>query len=373
MLPCRRAPHAYDSSVPPEASPTERQLAVIDLFAGAGGLSLGFHQGSNRYATTRAVEFDLSAAATYAQNFGDVVYVGDIVRWLDDEVTPSVDVVLGGPPCQGFSHIGKRDPLDLRNTLWRPYVEVVRRAMPRAFVMENVPALLRSGEYTAFAETFASGELADYEIRAQILNAADFGAAQTRKRVIVIGVRRDLEHPGHPVPADSEPATVRDALDGIRGFAGSTSLPPQKTLFRGVWLPGAFKGPELHITRDWSPLYQQRFRAIPYGGNRHDLPDELSMDCWRNNPRSASDVMGRLEWEKPSVTVRTEFFKPEKGRYIHPTQHRAITHWEAARLQGFPDDYRWIGDRSQIARQIGNAVPVALGDAIGRHLARALV
>nr|WP_281276193.1 DNA cytosine methyltransferase [Xylanimonas allomyrinae] len=120
-------------------------MPVIDLFAGAGGLSRGFHQSSNRYATTRAVEMDLAAAATYAQNFGDVVYVGDILHWLADESTPHADLVLGGPPCQGFSMIGKRDPLDLRNTLWRPYVEVVRRVMPRAFVMENVPAFLRSG------------------------------------------------------------------------------------------------------------------------------------------------------------------------------------------------------------------------------------
>ncbi|MCL1870566.1 MAG: DNA cytosine methyltransferase [Promicromonosporaceae bacterium] len=354
------------------ASGAEDRLSVIDLFAGAGGLSLGFHQGSNRFATTRAVEIDLAASATYAQNFGDVVYAGDIAAWLEDERTPSADVVLGGPPCQGFSLIGKRDPLDLRNTLWRPYVEVVRRAMPRAFVMENVPALLRSGEYAAFVDTFASGELADYEIRVEILNAADFGAPQTRKRVIVIGVRRDIEHPGHPTASDAPRATVRDALAGIRGFAGSISLPPRKVQFRGMWLPGVFKGPELHITRNWSPLYEQRFRAIPYGGSRHDLPDELSADCWRNNPHSASDVMGRLEWEKPSVTIRTEFFKPEKGRFIHPTQHRAITHWEAARLQGFPDDYLWVGDRAQIARQIGNAVPVQLGEAIGRHLAQVL-
>jgi len=382
VLPSSSLVDTYDASVPSDAAPPkqvnsptpagEPRLSVIDLFAGAGGLSLGFHQGSNRYTTTRAVEMDLAAAATYAQNFGDVVYAGDISHWLADESTPSADLVLGGPPCQGFSMIGKRDPLDLRNTLWRPYVEVVRRVMPCAFVMENVPAFLRSGEYTAFLETFATGELCDYEIRAEILNAADFGAPQVRKRVIVIGVRRDIPHPGHPEPSGRAPATVRDALAGIPGFAGSLSLPPRKTRFRGVWLPGAFKGSDLHITRDWSPLYQDRFRAIPYAGNRHDLPDELSMDCWRNNPRSASDVMGRLEWEKPSVTIRTEFFKPEKGRYIHPTQHRAITHWEAARLQGFPDDYLWVGDRAQVARQIGNAVPVPLAEAIGCHLAQAL-
>ena len=112
-----------------------------------------------------------------------------------------------------------------------------------------------------------------------------------------------------------------------------------------------------------------RFREIPYGGSRHDLPDHLSIPAWSNNPTSASDVMGRLVWEKPSVTIRTEFFKPEKGQLLHPTQHRAITHWEVAHLQGFPDDYRWVGPRADIARQIGNAVPLALGDAIGRLVA----
>lgn len=347
-------------------------LRVLDLFAGAGGLSLGFHQGSNRYATVRAVEMDVAAAATYAQNFGAVVYAGDIRRWLRDEPTPAADLVLGGPPCQGFSTLGKRDPGDLRNTLWRPYVDVVRRTMPRAFVMENVPAFLKSGEYSAFVEAFAGGELADYDIRAQVLNAADFGAPQVRKRVIVLGVRRDIYHPGHPAATTGERTTVREALHGIRPFTGELSLPPRRTPFGRAWLPGPFKGQDLHITRDWSPLYQQRFRAVPYGGSRVDLPDELSMDCWRNNPRSASDVMGRLVWERPSVTIRTEFFKPEKGRFLHPTQHRAITHWEAARLQGFPDDYRWVGDRVQIARQIGNAVPIRLGEALGSHLARVL-
>ena len=129
----------YDQSVqvleskrPPEAATAGRRLSVLDLFAGAGGLGLGFHLGSDRYETARAVEIDIAAAATYASNFGAVVYAGGIERWLVEEATPSVDVVIGGPPCQGFSAIGKRDPADVRNYLWRPYVEAVRRARPRA-------------------------------------------------------------------------------------------------------------------------------------------------------------------------------------------------------------------------------------------------
>ncbi len=347
------------------------KIGVLDLFAGAGGLSLGFQQGSNRYATVRAVEMDVAAAATYAQNFGPVVYAGDIRRWLQDEPTPCAEVVLGGPPCQGFSTLGKQDPEDLRNTLWRPYAEVVRRAMPRAFVMENVPAFLKSGEYSAFLEAFAGGELADYDIRAEILNAADFGAPQVRKRVIVIGVRRDIDHPGHPTATAGERTTVREALQGIRPFTGDLSLPPRRTPFGRAWLPGPFKGPDLHITRDWSPLYQQRFRAVlrgeparPARRAQHGLlAEQPAQRERRNGPARVGTAVGHH---------RTEFFKPEKGRFLHPTQHRAITHWEAARLQGFPDDYRWVGDRAQIARQIGNAVPIRLGEALGSHLAKAL-
>lgn len=346
-------------------------LRVLDLFSGAGGLSLGFHRGSNRFRTVCAVEHDLAAAATYAQNFGDVLYAGDITEWLRTEAVPEVDIVIGGPPCQGFSTIGKRDPQDVRNQLWRQYAAAVARSNPRAFVMENVPGFAKSDEFRGFSR-FTQRELSDYKVKVEVLNSADFGSPQVRKRAIVIGVHRDLEHPGHPVPDGSVTTTVRQAFEGIRPFTGELVLPPRRTEFRNVWLPGAFKGAELHITRPWSALSMDRFRAIPYGGSRHDLPDDLSMDCWRNSPRSASDVMGRLDWDRPSVTIRTEFFKPEKGRFIHPTQHRAITHWEAARLQGFPDDYLWVGDRAQIARQIGNAVPVQLGEAIGRHLAQRL-
>lgn len=346
-------------------------LTVLDLFSGAGGLTLGFHRASDRYVVVQAVERDIAAAATYAQNFGDVVVARDIEDWLSEDGVPNVDIVLGGPPCQGFSRIGKRDPDDPRNALWRHFAVTVHRARPRAFVMENVPAFLKSNQFDAF-RSFAAAELPDYDVRAEVLNAADFGAAQVRKRAIIIGVRSDTKHPGHPTASAAARTTVRQAFADVRPFAGELALPSRRVPFRQQWIPGPFTGPELHITRRWSDLSLSRFRAITYGGGRHDLPDELSMNCWRKNTNSASDVMGRLEWDKPSVTIRTEFYKPEKGRFLHPTQHRAITHWEAARLQGFPDDFQWVGDRAAIARQIGNAVPVQLGEALGQHLAEAL-
>jgi len=116
----------------------------------------------------------------------------------------------------------------------------------------------------------------------------------------------------------------------------------------------------------------KRFAKIPEHGNRFNLPDELLSPCWRRHVTGTGDVMGRLHLDKPSVTIRTEFFKPEKGRYLHPTEDRVITHYEAAMIQGFPEDYQWVGTREEIARQIGNAVPIPLGQAIGRQLRIAL-
>jgi DNA (cytosine-5)-methyltransferase 1 len=115
-----------------------------------------------------------------------------------------------------------------------------------------------------------------------------------------------------------------------------------------------------------------RIKSIKKGGNRFNIPHDLLPDCWKKHTTGSADVMGRLSWEKPAVTIRTEFFKPEKGRYLHPVEHRALTHYEAALIQGFPDDHKWIGSKVSIARQIGNAVPIPLGRAIGRHLASAL-
>ncbi|EUA26965.1 C-5 cytosine-specific DNA methylase family protein [Mycobacterium intracellulare 1956] len=111
-----------------------------------------------------------------------------------------------------------------------------------------------------------------------------------------------------------------------------------------------------------------RYRAIPEGGNRKDLPDELLSPCWRDHRGGSGDVMGRLVWDKPAVTIRTEFWKPEKGRYLHPVAHRPITLFEGALLQGFPEDYLWCGSKADIGRQIGNAVPIGLAAAIGQHI-----
>lgn len=200
------------------------------------------------------------------------------------------------------------------------------------------------------------------------------GPAQLRKRAIVIGHHRDLPSPGLPAAttAKSAHATVKDVLSGLDETVRRRSLPGRTETFAGRQLPGRFRTLELHVTRVYRLTSQERFAYIPAGGNRFDLPRRLQARCWLEHRSGSGDVMGRLSWDRPSVTIRTEFFKPEKGRYLHPTEPRALTHHEAARIQGFPDTYQWLGSKAAIARHIGNAVPVPLAIALASHLAAAL-
>lgn len=339
---------------------------MIDLFAGCGGLTQGF-VGTGSFKPIAAVESAHDAAATYTQNFGDHVFVGDIAEWVQGSM-PWADVVVGGPPCQGFSALGKRDPKDPRNQLWRHYVEALRRIRPAFFVMENVPQLLTSPEWGLLQrEVRPGGALEDYALEAFVLNAADYGAPQARRRAVVIGRRKGMRPIGAPEPTAR--LTLRDAFPNwLAEAVVDSDLPDGAIRFRDEEIPGAFKLADLHITRRPDAVSLARYRAIPAGGNRHHLPYDLQTPGWRKNKSGAGDVMGRLWWDRPSVTIRTEFFKPEKGRYLHPSQDRPITHAEAALIQGFPEHFLWCGTKASIARQIGNAVPPPLARAIATHL-----
>lgn len=350
-------------------------VRVLDLFSGAGGLSEGLRQASTRYNVIRAVEMDTAAAASYAANHSaDVVYNGTIQNWVLGEEIPEVDVVIGGPPCQGFSTLGKRDANDVRNALWEYYVLVVRQARPLFFVMENVPAFEKSPQYALFSRSFRSGGLLEkYDFRTVVLNAADYGTPQVRRRVVVIGWDTTrVSDPGLPAitnPNRSAWQTVGDAIGHLPPNPTSTQPATERTyFFAGKTLKGAYRSDELHLIRRYEPISLARFADIPYGGNRNDIHDSRTMECWRQHKTGAGDVMGRMVWEKPSVTIRTEYTKPEKGRYLHPVSNRAISIHEGARLQGFPDDYLFVGSLTAITKQIGNAVPIPLGRALGRLL-----
>lgn len=354
------------------------EIRVLDLFSGAGGLSAGFGSQSTRFKTVRTIEHDRAAAATYAENHDPAtVFAGGIDDWLRSEGAQDADVVIGGPPCQGFSALGKQEELDKRNQLWLRYAETIRKSEPQYFVLENVPAFLTSKQMDRFKrQCQPKGPLGAYTFQAKILNAADYGAAQLRKRVILIGHHRDVPFPGFPTSTHAKAAdethaawrTLEDVVGDLGRGVTDIDLPSREIEVGGSLLPGAFKTSELHLTRRYEKLSTDRFRCIPADGNRFDIDHDLLPDCWKEHKTGTGDVMGRLNFGKPSVTIRTEFFKPEKGRYLHPTEHRAITHHEAARIQGFSDDYQWVGSKVAIARQIGNAVPIPLAQAIGTSL-----
>ena len=331
-------------------------LDLIDLFAGAGGMTLGFLQ--EGFEPVFAVEIDGSASKTYAANFGCHVHNGPIEEVED---FGRATVVIGGPPCQGFSPLGRNRDQSSRvelNRLWQEFVRAVRQVRPSVFVIENVPQFLKSAQFAAFLDTCQSDrQLADYTIVADVLNAADYGVPQRRHRGIVIGSR--IGQPLWPAPTHGPDSNTGTPYVTVREAIGD--LPREPT------------DKDLHLGRNPRPMSIERYRAVPEGGNRFDLASnrpDLLPDCWRRKKSGTTDVFGRLWWDKPAFTIRTEFFKPEKGRYLHPEAHRPITHREAARFQTFPDDFVFEGSKIEIARQIGNAVPPLLARAIAGEIKR---
>ena len=342
-------------------------MRLLDLFAGCGGLTQGFLS-TGKYRVVGAVEKDPDAAATYAVNFGDHVHPGDIADWARGSL-PFAEVVVGGPPCQGFSALGKRDAFDPRNALWQRYADVLTRVRPAFFVMENVPQFLQGREFAALTRQMRrGGRLARWDLEAHVLDASRYGVAQVRKRAFVVG-RPKGTRPLGPPPEVTGQVTLADVLRDVMPVVTEADLPDARITVHGRKVQGAYKTPELHVTSRPSAISLQRYRAIPPGGNRLDLPDHIKLPAWRGAYTGAADVMGRLRWDRPGVTLRTEFFRPEKGRFLHPDEHRALTHYEAALLQGFPEDFLWCGSKASIARQIGNAVPVPLAAAVAAHLA----
>lgn len=350
--------------------------SIIDLFAGAGGLTEGFRR-AGEVRVVSAVESDEAAAATFHANHRPAkMVVGPIESWNE---IPKADIVLGGPPCQGFSLLGRRNPVDPRNRLWEHYFKVVKTAQPKVFVLENVATFARSIELEAFLNRCSKEGYT--QPWTGVLNAHHHGAPQRRLRTFVIGINDDFKD---QLPT-AQPAELFSGLDTVPGAAGPSLRDAIAHLARSepaMQLPrgreyrftdvdlvehsvaGPYEDLELHLGRKPTHESLLRYRSIRPGENRHALPDALQTPGWRRHRTGSGDVMGRLEWHKPSVTIRTEFFKPEKGRYLHPEADRPITHLEAALIQGFDAHYMWCGSKIQIARQIGNAVPPPLAQRI---------
>jgi DNA (cytosine-5)-methyltransferase 1 len=352
-----------------------KRIKLIDLFSGAGGLTLGFKKAlRGAMEPVWANDYNAAAAATYSANFGHCT-PGDIIELLKTTKIPKADLVIGGPPCQGFSLLNKNKTADPRKQLWRPFIEVVLRSGAEVFVMENVPQLKDSPEHE---EIVREAEEHGFQIASDILSAADYGVPQRRHRFFIIGCtfadpktifppqrthynpsngtirslfRLNGEHVDNPKPW----RTVRDVIENLPNPEGTEIRKERPPL-------------DLHFGRTPTSLSKQRYRAIPKEGmNRFDLQDrapELTPACWIRKTSGGTDLFGRLWWDRPAFTIRTEFFKPEKGRYLHPVKHRPITHREAARLQTFPDSFKFCGSKIEIAKQIGNAVPPLLAASV---------
>lgn len=340
---------------------------MIDLFAGCGGMSLGF-EATGLFRSKMAVEMDPDSAATYRANFGDQV-VTKPIQQIDS--FPRADVVIGGPPCQGFSTLNRDGVGPERRELWKDFLRAVESSTPSVFVMENVPRLLDSPEYRSFVE---AADCLGYRVEGRVLDAADFGTPQRRRRATIVGTTAgvcfDWPLPSHRGP-NTGGRTDPDLLAWVTFRQAVVGLPLDPD--GGNW----------HRPRHPRPESVTRYRAVPKdGGDRFQMQENLDRDgmghlvprCWRNKTSGTTDVFGRLWWDRPAVTIRTEFFKPEKGRYLHPSADRAITVREAARLMGFPDDFVLPESQSMtsIARQLGNAVPPPLARAVALSVAGAL-
>lgn len=324
--------------------PRRGQPTVVDLFAGAGLLSGAFV--SEGFRVVCAVDADRAAADTYRRNVGDHIEVADVTKLRPNG---QCDVLIAGPPCQGFSTLGKRNPNDSRNLLSLHVAAWARRLCPSVVVIENVAAFLQSPVWRTLCVRLGR---AGYRVRAFTLNALDYGVPQIRMRSFTIASRIGFR-PIRPV-CSRHVSTVREAWRG---------------------LPGEPDGRRNHHAPEPSALAKARMAVIPPGGDKRDImrnAPELAAPSWWTLQCEVTDVWGRIRLDRPSNTLRTAFQNPSKGRYIHPEQNRVISLREAARLQSIPDEWEFLGLPTQIARQIGNSVPPLLGRAVARSVRRCL-
>jgi DNA (cytosine-5)-methyltransferase 1 len=354
---------AAQSRETPAYTPT-----VIDLFSGAGGTGLGFRRAG--FNILGAVELDKHAAETYEKNLGVEVKVADIREFSPKKYRKELklrprrlDVLVGCPPCQGFSRMRNGNGGDdERNDLVLRYLEFVREFMPRFAVFENVPGLLRTKYGRKFYRRLYAGlEGLRYKVRLYEEDAADYGTPQRRKRVIVIAGRFGEEPPSlqktHGNPKSNEVregelkpwVTVRDAIGNFPVVAAGGNGQ------RGRWYRN-------HVAPVMGDKVRTFIRRVPHdGGSRREVPKRFWLKCHREHG-GHNDVYGRLEWDEPSNTITCGCTNVSKGRFVHPEQDRALTYSEAAALQGF--DKKFVFHGANLNEQIGNAVPPLLALAI---------
>lgn len=326
-------------------------LNVLDLFCGAGGLSLGFKEAG--FNCIFAIDNDKKSIDTYQRNLGNHAVCGDIHELTRDGIysflgrRPQIDVIVGGPPCQGFSVQRRGHDKDSRNFLVLEYLRLVMEIKPKIFVMENVAGLLSMRGEPVLKEFKKQVESAGYGVSIEKLDASGFGVPQRRKRVFLVGCYKKQAF-DFPLPYEEylkKPKTVRDAIFDLQELKeGSVAN---------------------HKADKLSKINIDRIRSIKEGQGRDSLPEYLQLPCHRNNSSHRHlDTYGRMAWDLPASTITARFDSFSRGRFGHPVLDRTITLREGARLQTFPDDFEFVGTKVEVARQIGNAVPPKLAQEI---------
>lgn len=339
-------------------------LVAIDAFSGPGGLSLGL--GLAGFTLGAAFDHDPCSVQTYQKNLGSHGFQADARevtgrQLLDSADVTDLDLFAGGPPCQGFSkqkrgaHLG-----DKRNELVLEHLRLVEELHPRAFLMENV-AMLAQVRGAHLVDRFHT--LGAYDLVGHFYIAADYGLAQTRQRFVLVGIRKD-QPGGFQIP---EPTTPPPNWPTVRQVIGDLPEPPLDYKDHPDY-PN-------HQRARVTPANIERFSSVPEGGGWQDIPFDLRLPCHQvvDIKRGGwPDVYGRLRWDGQCPTITGGFDSFTRGRFGHPGQDRPLTLREAARLQGFPDDFVFHGTRYDIRHQIGNAVPVPLAFSIGTAIRKAL-
>lgn len=340
------------------------KFSVIDLFCGIGGFSYGFEM-TNKFEVVSAADIWDVAINTYKKNHknNNVELLLQDLTQLESEhwnkYENNIDVIIAGPPCQGFSMSGKRDIKDKRNSLFEEVIRITDVIHPRYVVVENVVGLLsmkndqgKDIKQLIYDEFNRIG----YKVEHKVLNAADYGVPQARKRVIFIASKDlPITFPKEKYSEDCY-ITVGDALGNVDPD-GDIYLEP-KTKYQKM-MQGKTKIIENHIRRQSNDLVTKRMSFIPQGGNWKDIPLELGTGGGIH-----SNAYKRLDPKKPSVTIK----HAAKAMIIHPERNRILTVRECARLQSFNDDFILTGSSSEQHQQLANAVPPLLGKAIAEEL-----
>lgn len=383
------------------------KLCAVDLFCGAGGLTEGFKAAG--YEVVYALDRDPDCCDTYALNHPEVT----LERAPIDRFTPaelsrrigrSVDVVIGGPSCQGFSTAGRRHGAwvradDERNNLWSYMLKLVEQLKPRAFVLENVPGMVYWKEGEFGGKILKGFRDAGYVVDFQILLAADFGVPQVRRRVLMVG-RRGKKGFVFPEPTHLG-GFRRDSLEKWESERRRRKLLRHVTCWEAIAdLPALGDGEGAQtaiypVVRSLTPYarkmkgkstvvhdhevfamaeaHQALIRWVPQGGTWRDIPGHLLPERFYGMRRTdSSTLLGRLDPGRPAYTITTSFHNVTVGCYVHPWEDRTLSVREGARLQSFPDRYRFEGTLTSRYRQVGNAVPPMVAEAVGRELARQL-